>query len=119
MYLLHIISIINYIPFFLLLWISSTLFHIYPNIYTNLLDKIIIFVIFMYGGYLFYNKMYSQVDKKQIFPILFILLSFFSTIFLYFFVHIQKENYTLQLQYNLHSLLHIIGSIGHHLIVLL
>lgn len=101
---------------FLLLWISSILFHTYKDIYTNILDKIIIFIIFIYGGYLFYTK--NQQNQNNLHKI-FIILSFLSTIFLYLFIHIQKDKYTKPFQNKLHSVLHIIGSFGHHLIVFL
>jgi hypothetical protein len=101
---------------FLLLWISSILFHTYKDIYTNILDKIIIFTIFIYGGYLFYTK--NQQNQNNLHKI-FIILSFLSTIFLYLFIIYQKDKYTKTFQNKLHSLLHIIGSLGHHLIVFL
>jgi len=98
---------------FFMLWITSMIYHTNKNIYTNILDKIVILTIFLYGGYLFVTKPQNTNYKIMI------VLSFLSTIFLYYYTS-QYEEYelSLQTQTNLHSLLHIIASIGHHLIVI-
>jgi len=98
---------------FFMLWITSIIYHTNKNIYTNILDKIVIFTIFLYGGYLFVTK-----PQKINYKIL-IVLSFLTTILLYYYTSRYKEyKLSLQTQTHLHSLLHIIASIGHHLIVI-
>ena len=96
---------------FLCLYITSILYHTYKNIYTNILDKLIIFTIFIYGGYLFVTK--TQNIKYK----LFILLSFLSTVFLYLYTSIYELS-SPPFNTQLHSLLHLIASIGHHLLVI-
>lgn len=102
---------------FLLLWITSLIYHTRKNIYTNILDKLVIFTIFTYGLYLFCIKPHSNLSTKII--KFFIILSFLLTLFLYIYGEFYKTIYQIQTQQFLHSVLHIIGSIGHHLIVLL
>ena len=108
---------------FLCLWITSILYHTNKNIYTNILDKFIIFTIFIYGGYLFVTK--TQNIKYKIL----IILSFLSTIFLYTYTSIYEysspsssfssNTNTKNTNAQLHSLLHLIASIGHHLLVII
>ena len=100
-----------YAILFLLLWITSILYHTNKNMYTNIVDKIVIFAIFIYGLYLFYTKSKSNKTIIKIF----IILSFLLTILIY----IHGQMYQTKYEYILHSILHIIGSIGHHLIVFL
>lgn len=96
---------------FYILFLTSILVHSNYNLFTSLLDKIPIIFIVIYGGYLFLQS------KKDLLLSSLIILTFLSTIYLYFYHIPTTENEPLQ--YKLHSLLHVISSIGHHLIILL
>ena len=110
----------NDIPYCLLfasLTATSLTVHTYDNIYTNTIDKIVISCIFLYGAYRLINKI---TPETQIFTIFLIVLTFLSNVILYpygyysnqFCFHPQKY---IADQY--HYYLHVLGSIGHHLII--
>ena len=96
---------------FYILFLTSILVHSNYNLFTSLLDRIPIIFIVIYGGYLFLQS------KKDLILSSLIILTFLSTIYLYFYHIPITENEPLQ--YKLRSLLHVISSIGHHLIILL
>lgn len=96
---------------FYILFLTSILVHSNYNLFTSLLDRIPIIFIVIYGGYLFLQS------KKDLLLSSLIILTFLSTIYLYFYHIPTTENEPLQ--YKLRSLLHVISSIGHHLIILL
>jgi hypothetical protein len=97
---------------FFLLTCSSILVHYNNNIITNIFDKIIIGFIFLNGLKLFLTK-----KNKNIF----IILTFLFVVFVYGYGYINNKyifdkNDKISKKY--HFLMHLIGSIGHHLIVL-
>ena len=104
-----------------MLFSTSILVHSNNNIYTLLLDKVSILGIVCYGGYLFYNSLTpitSNLNDK-IMPVL-IILTFLLTIYLYYYGYMYNkycydEDKDIANLY--HSLLHIISSVGHHLIL--
>ena len=103
---------------FLCLTVSSVIHHTYQNIYTNMIDKIVIFAVVIYGGNMFYQK---QSSEKYIQKIL-IIITFLLCIFLYIFGYVVKDfcfHDDLCIGNNWHCLLHMIGSVGHILIMLL
>ena len=119
-----------YSSLFFSLTVTSVLFHSNPNIYLNIIDKISIFSIFLYGSYQLSQKISHQISQQISQPIaighsgqiLLIFATFLATIYLYFYGYwFQKycfhENPQIGDQY--HSLVHLIGSIGHHLILFL
>jgi hypothetical protein len=103
---------------FLALTITSVIHHSTNNVYSDVMDKIFILSIVLYGSYVLYNKM----DKNKYVEISLIIISFLLCIFLYFYGYFTKKycfdsnNYIAN---NYHCLLHFISSIGHHLIVFL
>ena len=107
-----------YSSLFFSLTVTSILYHSNPNLYLNIVDKISIFSIFLYGSYQMSQKF--SVDK---YPMsLLILATFLATLYLYFYGYwFQKycfhENPQTSNQY--HALLHLVGSIGHQLILFL
>lgn len=103
-------EIIHSILFFLLTCTSIAV-HYNDNIITNVLDKIIIGFIFMNGLKLFLLK-----KNKNIF----IIFTFLFVVFVYIYGYINNKyvfdnNNIISKQY--HFLMHLIGSIGHHLLV--
>lgn len=110
----------NDIPYCILfssLTATSLTVHTNDNVYTNLIDKIVIGSIFLYGAYRLTSKIKLET---QLFTLFLIVLTFLSNILLYpygyysnqFCFHPQKY---IADQY--HYYLHLLGSIGHHLII--
>lgn len=105
------------------LFITSIIHHSTYNIYTKLLDKISIISVVSYGGWLFYNKiMNNDFSHTHYILCIVIIKTFFATIYLfyygyYFNKYCFSDDYMIANYY--HSLLHVISSLGHILIVLL
>ncbi len=119
-----------YSSLFFSLTVTSVLYHSNPNLYLNIVDKISIFSIFLYGSYQLYQKISQKISQPMTqlitagysIQILLIIAAFLATIYLYFYGYwFQKycfhENQQTGDQY--HSLVHLIGSIGHQLILFL
>ena len=97
---------------FFLLTCSSITVHYNDNMITNLLDKIVIGFIFMNGLRLFLMK-----ENKSIF----IVFTFLFVVFVYIYGYANKKyvfdkNDKISKKY--HLLMHLLGSIGYHLIVI-
>jgi hypothetical protein len=102
---------------FLILTITSVIVHSNDNIYTNIIDKIVIIFVLIYGIYIIYTKF-----KKNIILAVFILLSalFCGYIYIYgFFVKEFVFNEDLNISRSYHLLMHLICSISNHCIVFL
>ena len=97
-----------YALLFCMLFGTSILVHGYlNNQYMNIIDKLAILLVVFYGGY----KMYTNCDPTTISLLtLFINICFIATIYIFL-----SKHYTI----NLHILLHLFSSIGHHLILFL
>jgi 4-hydroxybenzoate polyprenyltransferase len=100
------------------LTITSLMVHHYNNVYTNVIDKVAVLSIVLYGGYLLYNK----INTNKWMNIFAIIISFLFCIYLYIYGFIIKEycfcdeKYVSQMY---HFILHAISSIGHHCIIYL
>jgi hypothetical protein len=108
----------TYSLLFFFLIITSVIFHSNNNIYTNVLDKIAVISIVLYGSYMLYNKM----SKDKCLKITLIITSFLSVIFLFVYGYFTKKycyNPDRCVGNQFHCLLHIISSIGHHFIIFL
>ena len=118
-----------YAGLFFTLFITSLLQHSHYTLLTTILDKIAIFAVVFYGGYIFYNKLTSYILNKtnaqrckQIILSFLILFTFLSTIVLYYYGYF---NHCLcfcddQIEANwFHSFMHCVGSFGHCCIVFL
>lgn len=97
-----------YALLFFILFGTSILVHGYlDNWYMNIIDKLAILLVVFYGGY----KIYKNCDPTTISLLtLFINICFIATIYIFL-----SKHYTI----NLHILLHLFSSIGHHLILFL
>jgi hypothetical protein len=110
---------------FFTLLITSLLYHSHYNCLTNIIDKIAICCVVLYGGYLFYTKLwanYITFTKKQILLSLTIVITFISTIVFYYYGYLhsclcfscdktQGELF--------HSFMHVISSFGHCCVMVL
>lgn len=107
---------------FFILVITSLIVHSNNNIYTNIIDKIPIFMVVFYGGYLFFKKCLRPIDIKQVVYMITIVSTFLITIYLYYFGYLNTkycfcEDKEIANLY--HSFLHFVSCIGHVLIVLM
>jgi hypothetical protein len=102
---------------FFALFISSILFHIEDNKFTYYLDQICIYLVIGYGVYLFYKKF----PTIPFYFSLLIIGSFLGTFFLFFWGR-QTKSYCFDEDEKVsevyHALLHLLSSVGHHLIII-
>jgi len=112
-----------YVVLFGALFATSIVVHVNEhNLFTNILDKCVISCIVLYGGYVFFQKCRDGVGRGGISIATMIVFTFLATIFLYVYGYFHgkfcfSEDVNVANMY--HSLMHIVGSVGHHLIVLL
>ena len=113
----------TYSIIFAILFITSILYHSTYNIYTNLLDKIGITLVVSYGGWLFYDKL-LRIDLSCMSYTLSIAIitTFLTTIYLFYYGYFFSkycfcEDAIIANYY--HSILHVISSFGHLLIIIL
>lgn len=93
--------------FFILFGTTISVHSYLDNWYMNIIDKLTILLVVFYGGY----KIYKKCDPPTISLLtLFINICFIATIYIFL-----SKHYTI----NLHILLHLFSSIGHHLILFL
>jgi hypothetical protein len=115
----------NYLVYsllFFILVITSLIVHSNINIYALVIDKIAIFAIAFYGGYLFFEKCKHITSTSQIILAIITLYTFLATIYLYYYGYMNNtycyhEDRCIGNLY--HSLLHLIASVGHIIIVIL
>ena len=111
-----------YAGLFFTLLITSLFQHSQYTLLTNVLDKIIIFAVIFYGGYMFYNKINAGFNTRQFILSCIIILTFLSTIILYYYGYLNNclcfcDD---QIEANLfHSFMHCIVSLGHCCIIFL
>jgi hypothetical protein len=100
---------------FLLLFISSTLTHSFDYYLFSIIDRIIILSIVFYGGYILYKK------NPDLVMLIIIICTFIIVCKLWIYGYMtddycfHKES---KIRFFYHACMHIIGSIGHHLIVI-
>jgi hypothetical protein len=115
-----------YAILFFTLFITSIIVHsYYSNSIIIALDKIVIALVVLYGGWLFWTKLATKHDTKMLTKMLWsllILCTFFATIYLYCYGYFAKQ-YCFCDDFDVaclwHCLLHCCGSFGHICIVLL
>jgi len=115
----------NYLVYsllFFILVITSLIVHSNMNIYALVIDKIAIFAIAFYGGYVFFEKCKHITSTSQIFLAIITVYTFLATIYLYYYGYMNNtycyhEDICIGNLY--HSLLHIIASVGHNIIIIL
>jgi hypothetical protein len=115
----------NYLVYsllFFILVITSLIVHSNTNMYTLVIDKIAIFAIAFYGGYLFFEKCKHINSTSQIILAIITVYTFLATIYLYYCGYINNTYCYHQdkcIANLYHSLLHVIASVGHNIIVIL
>lgn len=100
---------------FIFLFITSILYRTYQNDYTNLADKIAIYLVILYGAY-----MLSYI-KAPLYIYVFIISTFLLTAFLYHYGYYTRQfcfDADMKASFKYHGILHLASSIGHMLIML-
>jgi len=109
---------------FIILFLASVIHHSLDTFYTNIFDKISVYAVVFYGGYIFLNK-YIQMPnltKKELILVVTLILSFLATILLYIYGYFTYNfcfHEDINVRYMYHILMHFFASFGHHIIVLL
>jgi hypothetical protein len=106
-----------YATLFFTLLITSILHHCQYTKITNILDKIAIFSIVFYGGYVFYKKLQlGIIDIKSTILSFLIVMTFLSTVFMYYYGYLNNClcfcDDPIKADLN-HSFMHFVGSLGH------
>jgi hypothetical protein len=99
-----------YATLFFTLLLTSLIYHCQYTPITNILDKIAIFSVVFYGGYVFYKKISIDVLSFLI------IMTFLSTIFMYYYGYLNNCLCFCDdpIKANLfHSFMHFVVSLGH------
>lgn len=122
---------------FLLLTITSVIHHKQSTEFEkykkciNIIDKIAVYCVIFYGGYIFYNKQkntYTDYDYNYNYNYsiniksIIIIITFLAVVFLYGYGYLKNDysfHPSTDVSQMYHSLLHLISSLGHHLIIIL
>ena len=92
---------------FLLLFTTSITFYTYDDLVPFLLDQFTLFMVVLYGFFVFLFK------KKRWHYVILVLSTFFTTVYLYYYGYMTQSYCYGYYEYEWHSILHIISSIGH------
>jgi hypothetical protein len=109
-----------YAAAFMLLTITSLIHHANTTKLTYVFDKLACIIVVLYGGYFFYNKCLNIKKPIQYVYATIIIITFLLTLFLYYY-GFQCKHYCFSLDDNVaqfyHVLMHMVSSLGHHLII--
>jgi len=111
-----------YSALFFMLASTSLVVHSTDNIYANYLDKIAVYSIVFYGGYLFFTKLMKIKNQTEYIVSTLIVTTFLYVVYLYHYGYSCNkycfcDDKSVANLY--HSLMHVVGSIGHLLIIIL
>jgi hypothetical protein len=109
-----------YAAVFMILTITSLFHHSKTTNLTYVIDKVACMIVVLYGGYFFYQKCFDIQKPIQYFYATIIVITFLLTLFLYYYGY-QCTHYCFSLDDNVaqfyHVLMHMVSSVGHHLII--
>lgn len=119
----------NYIFYglvFLFLFITSTLYHYEKNCKYQVIDKIAVYTVVIYGGYIFIKKFIEKKNKesinfKNIVYMFIIIGTFLATIYLYYVGYLYNKYCYDPDKFKaecIHGILHFISMIGHLFIII-
>jgi hypothetical protein len=113
----------TYATLFLILLVTSIIHHSHYNVTTCIIDKITVYIVVLYGGYLFYQKIMHGLSTTKEYILSFIIMfTFLLTAVLYYYGKMNQcfcfyQEESISARY--HTLMHIIASIGHICIAIL
>jgi len=114
-----------YAAVFMFLTMSSLYHHSHYTEVTRIVDKVAVYLVAFYGGYLFYSKLRNHTEPmttKQMTLSFLILFTFLSTIVLYYYGYMTnsfcycEDSSTAEY---FHAFMHCVGSVGHLCIAVL
>jgi hypothetical protein len=103
---------------FFILTITSLIVHYRDNYYTNVIDKMAVLSIVLYGGYMLYYK----INADKLLNCFTIIIAFLVCCYLYIYGFIVKEYCFCDkkcIAEKYHFIMHATSSIGHHFIIYL
>jgi len=104
-----------YSTLFFILFITSVIVHSHDIIITNFIDKVSVVYVTLYGGYMFISK------KPSLIKSMFIISTFITVLYIYIYGY-YRNKYCFHEDKNtrklFHPFMHLISSLGHHLIML-
>ena len=112
----------NYIYVFLFscLLTTSVIFHYTQNEVLRIIDKIFVYLIVIYGGYLVFNKSVCDCNSIEYFCIFVIIVTFLACAILYMSgIADIPFNFCGIYGKHCHGLIHFCASLGHNLIAIL
>ena len=107
-----------YCLLFFCLTITSVIVHYHTNMWTKIIDKFFVLCVVLYGGWVLYNK----ITPDNIIEVFIIVNTFLLCIYLYYYGYYVNDycyHPDKRIGDKYHSLLHVISSLGHHLITFL
>jgi len=108
---------------FFCLIITSLIYHTYYTEFSNIIDKILILYVVLYGILLFYQKIYCiNINIINLLYIFIIVSTFLSVFYLYYYGYYINEycfNKDITISYQYQSMIHYITFVSHSLIMLL
>ena len=113
----------TYATLFFILLVTSIVYHSHYNLTTCIIDKIAVYMVIFYGGYLFYQKIMNGLSTTKEYILSFVIaFTFLLTGILYYYGKMNKcfcfyQEESISARY--HALMHIIASIGHICIAIL
>ena len=107
---------------FFILFLTSIYFHSQKTLLTNIIDKIAIFLVVIYGAWLLYVK-YQNINTFFQYNMLFISIATFISVLVLFTYGYYTNKYCFECDEKIgeyyHFILHCLSSIGHHCILLI
>ena len=113
----------TYATLFFILLVTSIIHHSHYNETTCIIYKIAVYMVIIYGGYLFYEKIMNGLSSTKEYVLSFVIaFTFLLTGTLYYYGKMNQcfcfyQEESISARY--HALMHIISSIGHICIAIL
>ena len=108
---------------FFFLIITSLIYHTFYTEFSNIIDKVSILYVILYGSLLFYQKINTiEININNIISCTLIITTFLSVFYLYHYGYYNKIycfNENINIAYHYQSMLHYITFFSHSLIMLL
>ena len=112
-----------YALLFCILTITSIIHHSIQNTYTSIIDKVAVYSVMFYGGYVFYHHIKNNFNSLNVYKLIkyiLIISTFLAVVYLYVVGYLTKR-FSFDTNKNRaeisHCVLHAYGSIGHHIII--